>query len=174
MGKSGPTSNKSCSGALPRHIVHRVAMHVPLHGGVHFDAVVPKMAKQDFAFPASLRTTFLNWKVKPLDVAYERFRHKPYIFGECSCSYPPGADGSCSDGISGQQECGQCRLLTQTSQTLCDKNTYHFHNHDGNGLWGVHVTNGCQGDFCVAGAKVRCESKNFKPATCYAGGKKKK
>jgi hypothetical protein len=59
-------------------------MHVPLHGGVHFDAVVPKMAKQDFAFPASLRTTFLNWKVKPLDVAYERHRHKPAY---CKCSY---------------------------------------------------------------------------------------
>ena len=69
MGKPGPTSDRSCSGALSRHIVHRVAMHVPAQGGVHFDAVVPKMAKQDFAFPASTRTMFLNWKVKPLEVA---------------------------------------------------------------------------------------------------------
>ena len=74
MGKPGPTSDRSCSGALSRHIVHRVAMHVPAQGGVHFDAVVPKMAKQNFAFPASTRTMFLNWKVKPLEVHHERVR----------------------------------------------------------------------------------------------------
>ena len=75
MGKPGPNTDRSCSGALSRHIVHRVAMHVPAHGGVHFDAVVPKMAKQNFAFPASTRTMFLNWKVKPLEVHHERVRH---------------------------------------------------------------------------------------------------
>ena len=77
MGKPSQSSDRSCSGALSRHIVHRVAMHVPDQGGVHFDAVVPKMAKQDFAFPASTRTMFLNWKVKPLEVHHERQRHKP-------------------------------------------------------------------------------------------------
>jgi len=110
MGKSGPTSNKSCSGALPRHIVHRVAMHVPLHGGVHFDAVVPKMAKQDFAFPASLRTTFLNWKVKPLDVAYERHRHKPTY---CKCSY-------CSTKEHGCCECPQTKCPTGAPSSDCN------------------------------------------------------
>lgn len=65
MGKPGLTADRSCSGALSRRIAHRVSMHVPLHNGVHFDAVVPKMSKQDFAFPASLRTRFLNWKVAP-------------------------------------------------------------------------------------------------------------
>ena len=66
MGKPGPTTDRSCSGALSRHIVHRVAMHVPDQGGVHFDAVVPKMAKQDFAFSASTNTRFLDWKAAQL------------------------------------------------------------------------------------------------------------
>jgi len=65
MGKPGQTADRSCSGALSRRIAHRVSMHVPLHNGVHFDAVVPKMAKQTFAFPASLRTRFLNLKEAP-------------------------------------------------------------------------------------------------------------
>ena len=65
MGKPGQTADRSCSGALSRRIAHRVSMHVPLHNGVHFDAVVPKMAKQTFAFPASLRTRFLKWKGAP-------------------------------------------------------------------------------------------------------------
>lgn len=74
MGKPGPTSDRSCSGALSRHIVHRVAMHVPIKKR-HFDAVVPKMAKQTFAFPASTRTMFLNWKVKPIAIHDEKMRH---------------------------------------------------------------------------------------------------
>ena len=74
MGKPGLTADRSCSGALSRHIVHRVAMHVPWQKR-HFDAVVPKMAKQTFAFPASTRTMFLNWKVKPTAIHNERVRH---------------------------------------------------------------------------------------------------
>ena len=74
MGKPGLTTDRSCSGALSRHIVHRVAMHVPIKKR-HFDAVVPKMAKQTFAFPASTRTMFLNWKVKPIAIHDEKMRH---------------------------------------------------------------------------------------------------
>ena len=74
MGKPSLTTDRSCSGALSRHIVHRVAMHVPWQKR-HFDAVVPKMAKQTFAFPASTRTMFLNWKVKPTAIHQERVRH---------------------------------------------------------------------------------------------------
>ena len=118
MGKSGPTSNKSCSGALPRHIVHRVAMHVPLHGGVHFDAVVPKMAKQDFAFPASLRTRFLNWKVKPLDVAYERHRHKPAY---CKCSYCSTQDHGCCEGCKDNTgPVNPCPNFLGVDENLCE------------------------------------------------------
>ena len=78
MGKPSQSSDRSCSGALSRHIVHRVAMHVPAQGGVHFDAVVPKMTKTGLMkMPASTRTMFLNWKVKPVEVHHERQRHKP-------------------------------------------------------------------------------------------------
>ena len=75
MGKPGQSSDRSCSGALSRRIAHRVSMHVPLHNGVHFDAVVPKMAKQTLAFPASLRTRFLNWKEAP--AAYYNHPNNP-------------------------------------------------------------------------------------------------
>ena len=74
MGNPSLTTDRSCSGALSRHIVHRVAMHVPWQKR-HFDAVVPKMAKQTFAFPASTRTMFLNWKVKPTAIHHESVRH---------------------------------------------------------------------------------------------------
>ena len=100
MGKPSLTTDRSCSGALSRHIVHRVAMHVPDQGGVHFDAVVPKMAKQNFAFPASTRTMFLNWKVKPLEVHHERQRHKkmpgPCLGSVGGCNCDPKAPGGCN------------------------------------------------------------------------------
>jgi hypothetical protein len=79
MGKPSQSSDRSCSGALSRHIVHRVAMHVPVQKR-HFDAVVPKMTKTGLMkMPASTRTMFLNWKVKPLEVYHERQRHKPFV-----------------------------------------------------------------------------------------------
>jgi hypothetical protein len=119
MGKPGPNTDRSCSGALSRHIVHRVAMHVPDHGGVHFDAVVPKMAKQNFAFPASTRTMFLNWKVKPLEVHHERQRHKSSTLlcthakrvGKKHCQFMPAFCTQCNAAA---VTAGRCKSCTKT------------------------------------------------------------
>jgi len=66
MGKPGPTSDRSCSGALSRHIVHRVAVYSGHGSAANYDNVLPKMAKQDFAFSASTNTRFLDWKAAQL------------------------------------------------------------------------------------------------------------
>ena len=104
MGKPSQSSDRSCSGALSRRIAHRVSMHVPLHNGVHFDAVVPKMAKQTLAFPASLRTRFLNWKEAP--AAYynhpnnhprDRCTGPKDLVHEAPCQ--PFCKGECGSGL---------------------------------------------------------------------------
>ena len=48
MGKPSQSSDRSCSGALSRHIVHRVAVYSGHGSAANYDNVLPKMAKQDF------------------------------------------------------------------------------------------------------------------------------
>ena len=79
MGKPGPNTDRSCSGYLPRYIVHRVSMN-PRNDP---NGMAPKMAKQRFAFDASTRTRFLKWEQFPLSVHHDRNRGKPHCAAPC-------------------------------------------------------------------------------------------
>ena len=111
MGKPNPqTANTSCSGYIPRYIVHRVAMSNP-RSKDNPDAIVPKMAKQNFAFSASLRTRILTWKIKPREIYEERNKNRCTTkdnegnllccdtFGKVGfCTCPPGKSCRCFTG----------------------------------------------------------------------------
>ena len=120
MGKPGLTTDRSCSGALSRHIVHRVAIHVPAQGGVHFDAVVPKMAKQTFSFPASTRTMFLNWKVKPIAIHDEKMRHAKKV-GQYNALLQHAGVGASLLFRKNPRDCGGTPTHTGTQGCPCDK-----------------------------------------------------
>jgi hypothetical protein len=86
MGKPGPNTDRSCSGYLPRYIVHRVSMK-PLNDP---NGMAPKMAKQRFAFDASTRTRFLKWAQFPAHVYHDRNRGK-CKFAPLEMCHGPGA-----------------------------------------------------------------------------------
>ena len=79
MGKPGPTTDRSCSGYLPRYIVHRVHMQPNRNDP---NGMAPKMTKQTFAFAASLRTRFKVWAQQPYIVHEDLRRGVPLCSGD--------------------------------------------------------------------------------------------